>query len=265
MRKKNEIGKIILVSLVHNRKSLVEQALQSAANQTLLKDKWRYLILDNASTDGADKVCDEFSKKYPNIHFVRMSRNLGQMPAYNWILNEWIPNKCRDAEIMVHLDSDDLLADCALHEVSKKFSTNKSIGQIYSDFSIISSGGGIKVEKHPKAKRVNPEIELTEQGQKILRKMELKLNVIGHIRAMRISALNDIGGFDESYKYSTDTNMSCRMLSSKYKVAKIPKVLYFWREHGKQQIQGSNAKDQIKCLQKIIIKYKRKWKAAGLI
>jgi hypothetical protein len=82
---------------------------------------------------------------------------------------------------------------------------------------------------------------------------------------MRISALKNIGGFDETYKYATDVSMACKMLSSKYKVAKIPKILYQWREHGESQIQGSVSKEQTKNWQDLIKYYTEKWKKEGLM
>jgi len=259
------VPKIILVSLVYNRKNLVGLAVQSAINQTLDKSKWVHVIIDNASTDGADRVCKVFDKKYSHIHYVKMASNLGQMPAYNWVLNNWIPNNVPDAEIMVHLDSDDMLMSNALVEIENKFRSNSLIGQIYSDFNIININGKIKHKRHPKAKQVDPRIELTEDGQKILRIWEIKFNVIGHIRAMRIEALRSIGGFDECYKYATDVNMACKMLTSSYMVAKIPKILYLWREHGKDQVQGEKSIEQTRCWNEICSKYRELWKESSLI
>lgn len=255
--------KIILVTLVHNRKNLVGPAIQSAVNQTLPKDKWMHLIIDNASDDGADKVCEVFSAKYSHIVFQRMPTNMHQMPAYNWALG-WIKQNHPEAEIMAMLDSDDLLAANALAEVEKMFDAHPEIGQTYSDFNIIDGKGNLKIKAHPKAKQVDPKIELTDMGQKILRSWEIKYNVIGHMRSMRIKALQDIGGFDETYKYATDVNMACKMLSSKYKVMKIPKILYLWRQHD-QQIEKQNSPQQTLDWENIQKKFLKLFKENGLI
>lgn len=255
--------KFLVISLVHNKKQFLSDCIMSVVNQTMPKDKFIHLLIDNGSTDGAQVVCEVFSKKYSHIRLVKMDQNFGQMPAYNWALREWIPKEMPEAEIMCHVDADDLLSNIALDEVEKKFRIGVDIGQTYSDFNIISASGITKIKAHPKAKQVDPKIELTDRGQAILRLFECRFNSIGHLRAMRISSLNDIGGFDESYKYATDVNMACKMLSSKYKVAKIPKILYHWREHGKDQVQGSVSGEQTKCWKELISFYSEKWKKEG--
>lgn len=254
------MSKIILVTLVHNRKDLVGLALQSGVNQTLNKKMWNHLIIDNASTDGADNICEIFNKKYDHIHFVRMDKNLGQMPAYNWAL-EWIDENMPDAEIMVHLDSDDELLPIALDEVNRFFDAHPDVGQTYSGFNIINKNGKIKHKNHAKAKQVPN--QLTEEGQLTLRRMFVKANPCGHLRAMRISCLKDIGGFDETRRFSTDYNMAGKMME-KHKVAKIPKVLYNWRQHD-TQVERQHSPEQTKNWKDLQEYYKQRWKKLNLI
>ena len=255
------MAKIVLVSIVYNRKSLVSLALQSAINQTLPKDKWVHLVLDNGSTDGADKVCEVFDKKYDHIHFVRMGSNLGQQKAYNYALTNWIPNNFPEAEIFSVLDSDDLLVPTALEEIEKMFDAHPEIGQTYSGFDIIDVKGRTKVKNHPKAKLVPN--QFTDDGQKQLRKIFLAQNPIGHQRSFRIKCLNDIGGFNTSYQYSTDYNAAGRMLE-KYPVVKINKVLYQWRQHG-DQVEGHHSPQQTKDWKDMQKEFREKWTKLGLV
>lgn len=255
---------MVLVSLVHNRKHLVGLALQSAVNQTLNKQKWIHLVIDNASTDGADKICGVFAKKYEHVCFERMKSNLGQMPAYNWVLKQWIPNNAPEADVMVQLDSDDMLAPIALEKVYDMFNRYPELGMTYSNFNVIGPApkNKIKHKSHPKAK-LAPN-QFTAGGQRLLRAMQISGNVIGHLRALRISCLNDIGGFDESYKYSTDFNMACKMLES-HVVAKIEgPPLYYWREHG-DQVQGYASPEQTKNWKDLQKYYRDRWKNEGLL
>ena len=256
--------KILLVSLIHNRKHLVGPSIQSAVSQTLGKDKWTHLLVDNASTDGANKVAEVFAKKYPNIKFAQMATNIGQMPAYNYVLKTWIPKHMPDAKVMVQLDSDDLLAPSALEAVYNVYEEHPNIGMTYSNFNIIGPAprSKLKHKSHPKAK-LAPN-QFTPQGQQILRKMQIKGNVIGHLRALSVEKLNDIGGFDESYRYSTDFNMACKMLE-KHMVIKIEgRALYHWREHG-DQVQGYSSPEQTKNWQDMQAYYRKRWQKRGLI
>lgn len=255
--------KIVLVSIVHNRKHLVGPALQSAVNQTLDKSKWLHLVLDNASTDGADKVCEVFAKKHSHIYFERMGSNLGQMPAYNFAL-KWINKNFPEAIIMSQLDSDDLLYPHALEKVYDMFEKNANISMAYSNFDIIgpSPKDKLKCKQHPKAKEA-PD-QFSESGQKNLRKMQIAGNVVGHLRSISIKKLNEIGGFDESYKYSTDYNMACRMLDVGTVVKISGPSLYKWREHG-EQVQGYASPEQTKNYYEIKNHYLKKWKNEGKI
>jgi len=253
--------KIVLVSITHNRKHLVGLALQSAVNQTLSKDKWCHLVIDNASTDGANKVGEVFAKKYPHMHFVQMDSNLGQQKAYNYVLDEWLERNAPQAEIFSVLDSDDLLIPSALEEVEQMFNAHPKVGMTYSGFHIIDGKGRIKVKNHPKAKLVPN--QFSEEGQKILRRIFLAQNPIGHQRSFRISHLRNIGGFNTNYQYATDYNAAGRMLE-KHWVAKIDKVLYMWRQHD-QQVERQHSPQQTKDWQDMQKEFRERWKQLNIV
>jgi glycosyltransferase involved in cell wall biosynthesis len=253
--------KIVLISLVHNRWNLVGDAINSAIQQTLSKDKWVHLIIDNASTDRAAEVVEAFSKKYSHIKFVRMANNLGQQKAFNYALYEWIPKNCPEAEIMCNLDSDDKIISTALSDVEKMFDDHSEIGQTYSGFSIIDGKGKIKIKDHPKAKIVPN--QFTEEGQKQLRRIFLAQNPIGHMRCFRIKCLLDIGGFNTNYQFSTDYNAAGRMIE-KYPVVKINKVLYLWRQHN-DQVERQHSPQQTQDWKDMQKEFKERWKKLGII
>ena len=251
---------IVLVTLVHNRKHLVGHALQSAVNQKISKDKWIHLVIDNASTDGADKVCEIFANKYKHMFFERRDKNYHQMPSYNWAL-KWIEKNYPSAEVMVHLDSDDELKPEALSEVYNVFKAHPEIGQTYSGFDIIGKSGKVMHPNHAKA-RLIPD-QFTEAGQKKLRALFVNANPIGHLRAMRIKCLNDIGGFDESKRFATDFNMAGRMLE-KYPIVKINMSLYRWRQHD-DQVERHSSPEQTKNWKDLQKYYKERWSDKGII
>ena len=256
-------NKILLVSLVRNRKHLVSLAIKSALDQTLSKEHWAHLIIDNDSTDGADEICQKWADQHSHIYFCKMGKNLHQMGAYNWAL-KWINEEHPEFTIMAQLDSDDMLAPHALQSIYDTFNKHPDIGMTYSNFDIIGAAprNKLKHKAHPKAK-IAPN-QLTLEGQRILRNMQIKGNVIGHMRALSVKCLNDIGGFDESYKYSTDFNMACKMIQS-FPVIKITgPSLYHWREHG-DQVQGHASPEQTKNWQDMVKLYSKKWKKEGLL
>lgn len=252
------MAKVLLVSLVHNRAALTALALNSAVNQTF--KNFIHLVIDNASTDHALQVANTYADKYSNIVVKHFDTNLHQMPSYNWAL-DWVSKNYPDIEIMAQLDSDDIITPNALEEVVKVFDAHKEVGQTYSDFNIINASGKTLYHSHPKAKLI-PD-QFTQKGQKTLRTLQISQNIVGHLRAMRISCLKDIGGFDETRKYATDFSMACKMME-KYSVVKIPKVLYHWRDHG-DQVQGHHSPEQTKNWIDLQQYYDKRWKDMGII
>ena len=247
--------KIVLVTLIHNRRSLLPPCIESAANQTLDKSKWMYLLVDNGSDDGADLVAEEFVKTHDNATIVRMGKNLGQQAAYNYVLNDWLVNRNPEAEIMAVLDSDDMLVPEALQEVENMFDAHPEIGHTYSGFAVIDGSGEITCADHPKSLMVPNQFMV--EGQKHLRRLFIKNEgpIIGHFRAYSIKCLRDVGGFNEVYQYATDCSMAARMLE-RYPVVKIDKVLYLWRYHD-NQIQAKDSVLQSQCWQEIQIEFAR--------
>jgi glycosyltransferase involved in cell wall biosynthesis len=235
--------------------------MKSALNQTLTRDNWLHLLVDNNSTDLAGEMAKVYAKKHSHIRFVKMDTNLGQQKAFNYVLNEWLQNNEPDAELLVNLDSDDMLVPIALEEVKKMFDVHPEIGQIYSGFHIVDGKGNIKVKNHPKAKMAPN--QFTEEGQKWLRRVFLAQNPIGHIRGFRIKCLRDIGGFNTNYQYSTDYNAAGRMLQ-KYPVVKIDKVLYLWRQHD-DQVERQHSPQQTKDWKDMQQEFKKIFQDKNLI
>lgn len=254
--------KIILVSLIHDRKPLISDCITSAINQTLPKEKWMHLLIDNHSTDGADVVAEAFTKNNPHIRLHRMAENLGQQKAFNWMLNEWIPKNAPEAEILANLDSDDTIMPFALAEIEKMFDGHPEIGAAYSGFNIIDGKNRLTVKNHGKAKMVPN--QFTPEGQKQLRRMFIMANPCGHMRSFRLKCLRDIGGFNTSYTYATDYNVFGRMLT-KYPVVKIDKVLYNFRQHKFGQVERQQSPAQTADWKNMQQEFKNMWFKMGII
>lgn len=60
-----------VVVCTYNRASLLADCLLSLANQTIDKDLFEVIVVDNNSTDGTEKVVREISGKYANFRYVK--------------------------------------------------------------------------------------------------------------------------------------------------------------------------------------------------
>lgn len=267
--------KIILVTTIHNRAHYLRKCLDSALGSTLDKEHWVHLLIDNASSDGATEIAQEYCDKWEHMYLVRNEKNIGQMPAYNFAL-DWVKEKFPSISFFSMEDSDDLIAKVALAECLRIFEANPKIDVSYSDFHMIGKQGEILVKAHPKSKRRVPkEIELTEKGQRMYREAQLHKkngNIATHLRFLRLSSLyKKMKRFSEEYEYSTDFLIYTQSLDCGMRLAKIDKVLYLWRNHKKGnenktgQVEKDHGKQQRDDYLTLRDYYEQKWKKEGRI
>lgn len=267
--------KIILITTIHNRAHYLRACLDSALGSTLDKKHWIHLLIDNASTDGATEIAQEYCDKWEHIYLVRNKENVGQMPAYNFAL-DWVQEKFPSVKYLAMCDSDDRMAKAALEVCYDVFEKNKQIDISYSDFNMIGKGGEILIKKHPKSKRFVPvKIELTDAGQKMYRIRQINPksgNIATHFRFIRLNSFIDkMKAFSEEYPYSTDFSIYTQALDVGMRLAKIDQVLYHWRSHKKgkgkstgqvEKDHGEQQRDDYLTLRTF---YENKWKKEGRI
>lgn len=255
-------NKLLLVSLVHNRKEFLSSCIESVLSQSLDTQYWSYLLWDNNSTDGAREIAKEYSDRHDNIFFYGARYNMMQQPAYNKILYDLVPENFNDCAIMAILDADDLLYTNALSEIKQSYDRHPEVGGCYSDFSVCDEQGNIIKYAHEQSK-LAPD-QYTPEGQKILRNMQLESNVGRHMRSYSILALKTIGGFNEEKEYATDCSIFCGLMDQ-FPVYKICKILYKWRKHYMTQVGNEHRDQQTKDQEYIREKYRQKWKETGRI
>ncbi len=92
---------VSIICLCHNQAPYVEEALQSAIDQTY--KNLQLIVVDDGSTDGSQEVIQNFLKKYPKIPFLAIQENLGNCAAFN---KGWRVSK---GEYLIDLAADDIL------------------------------------------------------------------------------------------------------------------------------------------------------------
>ncbi len=73
--------KVSVIVPAYNAAETIGIALNSLVNQTW--PNLEILVVDDASTDGTEEVVEEFTRKYPKIHYMRNPENLGAYPTRN--------------------------------------------------------------------------------------------------------------------------------------------------------------------------------------
>lgn len=92
--------KISIIIPIYNVENFLRRTIESLLNQTV--QDFEIVLVDDGSTDGSGKICDEYAEKYSNIHVARRvngglsaARNTGASAARN--------------EYILFLDADDYL------------------------------------------------------------------------------------------------------------------------------------------------------------
>ncbi len=93
--------KISIVVPVYNCENYICDCIESVINQTL--SDWELILVDDGSTDGSSKICDDYSVKYTNKIFAFHKKNEGQ-----FLTRKFGIEKCT-GDYIGFLDADDLL------------------------------------------------------------------------------------------------------------------------------------------------------------
>ena len=102
--------KVSLIVTVYNKAPYLKRCLDSVANQT--EKNFQCIIIDDGSTDGSGKICDEYAKRYKWQVFHK-KRNSGVSEARNSGMSR------AKGEYLAFLDADDALTDDALDVMTR--------------------------------------------------------------------------------------------------------------------------------------------------
>lgn len=91
--------KFSIVIPVYNRVDKLDKCIENVLCQDY--SNFELILINDASCDGTDKICDKYSKKYPNVFAIHNKRNLGPGLTRNEGL------KKASGDYIIFLDSDD--------------------------------------------------------------------------------------------------------------------------------------------------------------
>ena len=119
---------------VYNMEKLLVRCLDSIVTQTSLKDcSLRVICVNDGSTDGSQKILEEYSDKYTFIEYVNKN-NGGVSAARNTGLD-----LVKDSEYITFIDPDDSIYP----DYIEKFILNKGQDVLYFDIDLVDSSDRI--------------------------------------------------------------------------------------------------------------------------
>jgi glycosyltransferase involved in cell wall biosynthesis len=133
--------KISVVVPCYNMQDYLPTAINSVLNQTLSKDQYEVVIVDDKSTDNSSEIADAYDEKNVNVRVIHNSDNLYLAGA----LNEGI--RAARGKYIIPLDADNILEPTALEVLSGELDKNNEIDIAYGKIRFVLEDG-VLPDKH---------------------------------------------------------------------------------------------------------------------
>lgn len=199
----------------YQRPKMLDRAIKSVLNQTF-KD-WELIIVDDASKDKTEKICDKYARKDSRIRYIKRSVNFG---THTQPKNQGI--QAARADLVAFLDDDNTYRRDHL-QVLWVYLKNNDI--VYGDRWLVDKTGkgrnmiGIRSEFNSMALS--------------------KMNYIDTSDVLvRKKCLEAVGGWDEDLPVFADWNLWIRLAKKGYKFQRVPIIITDYYIHeGMNQIR----------------------------
>ena len=188
---------ISVIVPVYNGERFIGRCLRSLLHQTLSKEKYEIIVINDASKDKTSYALQLFKE---DIKIINNEKNLG-LPAS---LNKGIISS--RANFIVRVDSDDYVSIHFLEILSEFLLQNKYMNAVACDYVLI------------------------DNNEKSISRENCLTNPIGCGIMFRTHCLKEIELYDEGLLRHEDKDLRKRFLK-KYKIFRVEMPLYRYRRH----------------------------------
>lgn len=189
--------KISIVISTYNCEKYISRAIRSCLDQSMLKQDFEIIVVDDGSTDNTSKVLESFGDWIRVFH---LNENKGLPFACN------IGIKYSLSKFIVRLDADDYIHEDLLKIQYQYLAMNNDMGAVSCDYLLV------------------------DDNENILERKSGEKNPIACGILFRKDNLVDIGFYDEKFKLCEDEELRRRYVE-KYVIYNIPLPLYRYRIH----------------------------------
>ena len=196
---------ISVIVPVYNVEEFVKKCLDSLVRQSY--KNLEIIVIDDGSTDGSGKICDEFAKKEKNIK-VFHKKNGGLSDARNFGI------KKASGEIIAFVDSDDFVDEEYIGVMYGKM-TRKDVDVVVCGYNFVKPKKDVLSGK-------NAAIKLLTKHENI--------DIVAWNKLYRKSLFADNEIWFPKGKKHEDTLTTYKVLSKARKVVYLDEILYFYNE-----------------------------------
>jgi glycosyltransferase involved in cell wall biosynthesis len=234
---------VSVITATKNRHRLLCEAIDSVQSQSF--SNWEHIVVDDGSEDG---TCLEVNRRTASDSRIRYVRRTCEKSGANVCRNIGIAESC--AELIVFLDSDDLLApDCLGRRVERM--------QRNLDLDFATFRGGVFERK---AGDIWEDFDSELLGDDLLRFLFFECPWIITGPIWRKSSLGQLGLFDESLPSWQDIDLHVRALTAGLRYLRFPEVDHHVRwqfEPTKVSIEQRRSPQHLGAANTIVEKFER--------
>lgn len=205
---------VSLIITAYNYDRFIERALRSAIDQSLDKENYEILVVNDASTDRTEEILENYAD---SARIFNLKENCGLSKARNFGIR-----KAR-GQFVMFLDADDFIHRDLLRVTKLFLSENVHLDAVSVDYWLVSERG--LRQRHADAS-----------------KEPIACGIL-----FRKDLLFDIGLYDESFKAREEEDLRIRWIK-KFNIVNLPIPLYRYRMHGENLTLDDKAMDEGKSL-----------------
>lgn len=191
----------------YNQGTYVKQAIESALNQNCILPL-EVVVCDDASTDETVSVIEEMLPKHSNLRLIKSGINRGVSATRNTLMNRMH----RDTNLVVFLDSDDLLVDGRLNRDIERLHANTSARFTYGHYRVVPTD---ELESGEALSEDLPPI----RGPQLTAGM------------YRVDLLREVGNLDESFTHAEDVDYLLRIVEITNDFIAHNDITFYYRRH----------------------------------
>lgn len=201
----------------YKQKQWLHRCLRSLANQTIEKDKFEVIIVNDDPEESLEDICELFSN-YLNLRLINNQENLGLPASLNKILRNSL------GKYFVRVDSDDYVSGHFLYTLSNFLDLNSGPRIMNSDMNY---------------QAVSCDYFKVDNTGRLISRHSAEKEFIACGIMFTHESLSDIGFYNENFRMREGHEMIQRFVE-KYKLYSLPMPLYKYRIHESNRTKNNN-------------------------
>ena len=209
--------KVSVIITNYNLENYIGTCIRSCLNQTLPKEEYEIIIVDDNSTDNSKNVINSYQTLNKNIKLIELEQNYGVSYASNIGIRNAI------APYIIRVDADDYINENMLFFFSEILIWNPDISFVYGDIFKVNDNG-----EHLDRIKLNIIDNLYNHGAGIM---------------FRKSCLEAVGLYDENIKNCEDFDLIKRIFKN-FDGYYLRVPFYRYRRHENNMTNDINSREK---------------------